>query len=168
MNALGRAWFLVLAACVLCGRPTRAEELPDRCEHVAIIVNQANRTPDPDLVELVELFTLREQFWKDGRRVVLILPVPGTTARIILLEKAYRRSESELRKDWARRLFAGEIPALPSVARSIEAAASFVKQSTGAISAVPASAIPQGVRVLVISGKRPGEKGYPLAAPANP
>lgn len=132
---------------------------------VAVIVNPANNCPDPTLQEVHAILTLQRQFWKDGRRIVLILPASGSFEKSVLLEKVYRRTDAELRKDWARRLFAGEIPAVPTSLRSADALFAAVRRSPGAIAIVPASAaIPPGVRVLAIEGKRPGQPGYPLSA----
>lgn len=132
---------------------------------VVIIVNAANDAPDPSLTELRAILTLERQFWPAGGRVVLVLPRSGSPERDTLLARVYGTSESELRKRWVGKLFAGQIPAIPSVAPSGARAAALVQQSPGAIAAVRADEVPPGVRVLAIDGKKAGQAGYPLVAP---
>ena len=129
---------------------------------VVVIVNTANSCPSPTLLELRDILSLRQQYWKDGRRVILILPASGSLEKSVLLKTVYRTTDDVLRRDWAQRLFTGEIPAVPSSLRSPAARIGAVKHSLGAISVIPASEAPPGVRVLSIDGKLPGEPGYPM------
>ena len=131
---------------------------------VAVIVNQANTTADPSFYDLQAILKLQTQFWRDGKRVVLLLPPSGSAAKDLLLEKVYHRTDSQLRMEWARRLFAGEIPAVPSSLRSADALVAAVARSAGAIAVVPAgTTLPASVRVLAVDGKHPGDSGYPLS-----
>lgn len=169
MRARGR--FLPAMACaaaVLVFGLSAGLTYAESSHQVAIIVHPGNGCPDPSLEELRAIFTLRRQFWENGRRIVLILPASNSVEKEALLKTVYRLSAEELRKDWARRLFAGEIPAVPSSIRSSETATAAVRRVPGAISAVPAKPIPSGVRVLAIAGKRPGEPGYTLEDPGAP
>jgi hypothetical protein len=132
---------------------------------VAVIVNRANTSPDPTLADLQAIFTLHKQYWQDGKRVVLILPPAGSEARNALLQKIYHRTDAQLRKDWARRLFAGEIPAVPTSLRNVPALVGAVAHSPGAIAVVPAgTSVPANVRIVAVDGKLPGEPGYALTA----
>jgi len=157
--------------CVALGLLAAAPDLsgPVACDDagasgtLAVIVNPANASPDPSFEELQAILRMERQFWKDGRRVVLILPAGGSAEKNLLLEKVYHTTDAELRHDWARRLFAGEIPAVPSTLRTNEALIAAVKRAPGVIAVVPAASVGQGVRVLAIGGKKPGQQGYPLA-----
>jgi hypothetical protein len=132
---------------------------------IAIIVNRENEVPDPSLSELRAMFTLERQFWPDGRRIVLLLPPNNSTPRAVLLRQVYAMSDFELRKYWVGQLFRGAIPSIPSILPSIEAMTAAVRDSKGSMSAVPASVVMPGVRVLRIDGKSPRDPGYPLTAP---
>jgi len=132
---------------------------------VAVIINAANKSADPSFDQLAAMLRLEKQFWPDGKRVVLLLPPTGSMAKNVLLQKVYHRTDPQLRQDWARRLFAGEIPAVPTTLRTVDAQVAAVTRSAGAITVVPAKALlPAGVRVLAVEGKRPGEPGYRLSA----
>ena len=114
-------------AVVLCARAAAAGP-----SDLMVIVNASNKNPDPSLDEVREILTLQRQFWKDGKRIVLILPPSGSIEKNVLLRQVYRQSDEELRKTWARRLFAGEIPAVPTSVRSSDALVGAVKRSPGA------------------------------------
>ena len=62
-------------------------------------------------------------------------------------------------------IFKGEITAKPSTVSSPKSAGKRVRKHEGAISVVPADQVPEGVRVMIIDGKKPGDAGYPLIAP---
>ena len=162
----GRVPLLITACACLAPSALPAEALG--APSVAIIVNEQNSASDLSTTEVTQILALQRQFWKDGRRIVLILPAPGSEARDVILVTIYHRPEDAIRKEWARKLFAGEIAALPSVAKSAAAAAAIVKQVPGAIAIVLSTEVQPGVKALAIDAKRPGEDGYPLAAADTP
>ena len=129
---------------------------------VAIIVNAKNDTPDPSFSELQAMLTLDRQFWPSGHRLVLYLPPADSPEKQALLETIYAMSDSALRQLWVVKLFRGAIPAIPSSLRTRAAVVNAVQQSEGAISAILATEVPAGVRVLKIDGKLPADPGYPL------
>lgn len=162
MRGLRRLLALLSVAPVLLGSlPAPSGEMQGE-SGVAVIVNSANTCPDPTPEELRAILTLKRQFWSDGKRIVLILPPAGSPARNLLLDRVYHLSDAELRKSWANRLFAGEIVAVPTSLRNVDALVAAVRRSPGAVSVVPASAVSTGVRVLAVGGKHPTDPGYPL------
>lgn len=137
------------------------ESSSDRVD-IAIIVHPTNEVTDLSLDKLRALFNLNTQFWPQGKRVRVILPGPGLLEREALLKTVYRVSASDLAERWRQRIFAGEIPGAPSGASSPQALVQAVATSEEAVSAVRASAVNEGVRVLRIDGRLPGEPEYPL------
>jgi hypothetical protein len=131
---------------------------------IAIIVNGDNDVQDQSLDDLRAAFMLERQFWPDGHRIVLFLPPPESAARTMLLDRLYGMSDFELRKHWVGELFRGAIPSIPSTLPGTEALTAAVAGSAGGLSAVPADAVPRGVRVLRIGGRAPDDPAYPLAA----
>jgi len=130
---------------------------------IAIVVNPSNDVADLSRDELRAIFRLERQFWPNGRRVTLLLPPTGSVEKDVLLQQIYGVEDGELRKYWVAQLFRGAIPAIPSTVRSADALSAAVRASEGGISAVPAAAIPAGVRVLRVDGKDPRDPGYPLS-----
>ena len=141
----------------------RAEDPPQKAPlELAVIVHPKNPVSKVTLAELRAYLKVEKEFWPDRKHCDVYLPQSTTDEYDVLLQKVYRMSHKKLQKYWVRRLFSGEISAKPSYVPSAKAAGAEVLKSEGAISVVSAKAIPVGVKVLLIDGKKPGEEGYPL------
>ena len=134
---------------------------------IAIVVNPTNKISNLSLDELRDLWSLRQQFWPSGHRVVLFLPAGSSPQKAVLLRKLYEMSDADLRRYWTEQLFRGAIAAIPSTIPSTTRTELAVQQSAGGIAAVPAAEVPASVRVVSIDGKRPGEAGYALSNQAT-
>jgi hypothetical protein len=128
----------------------------------AVIVHEKNPVQKLSFAELRSYLRMRRQFWPNRKRCDLYLPKQDSDAYRMLLDTVYKTTDKKLQKYWVRLLFAGDIPAKPSVVTSPKAAGSQVKKNEGALSVVPADQVPKGVRVLPIDGKKPGDDGYAL------
>jgi hypothetical protein len=129
---------------------------------IAVIVHPDNPLQDVKLAQLRGYLRLDRQFWPDRTRVVLFLPPADSPAKQVLNDELYKMDEKKLRKYWVGKVFAGDIPAVPQVVKTSSAAGRVLVATEGAVSAVPADEVPEGVRVLKIDGLSPGDKGYPL------
>jgi hypothetical protein len=129
---------------------------------VAVIVHPDNPVANLAFDDLKTILKLDRQFWDDKTRVVLLARPSDTKEQGALLKDVYALEEKELRKYWVGKLFAGKIAAIPTVVKTSAAAGRLVRQSAGAISVVLAADVPDGVKVLTIDGKKPGDAGYPL------
>jgi hypothetical protein len=132
---------------------------------IAVIVHEQVPVNQLSLPELRKIFLGERQFWTRELMVTLLLPPRGTPERQVLLEKIYQqRSEVQVQHYWINRLFGDQGQSGPKMTGSNEMSASLVRTIPGAIALVPADRIPQGVKVLHIDGKEPGQAGYPLVA----
>ena len=132
---------------------------------IAVIVHEQVPVDDLSLPELRQIFLGERQSWSRELKVTLLLPPRGTPERQVLLKQIYQqRSEVQVQHYWINRLFGDEVQAGPKITGSNEMSASLVREIPGAIALVPAHRIPQGVKILRIDGKKPGEAGYPLVA----
>lgn len=154
---LGVAWFADLPSA----HPTVDPE------PLAVFVHPDNPVRDLRFEELRAIFTLERQFWPERRRIVLVLPRRGGPEQEVLLERVYRMTAEHLRKYWTGKQFAGEIPSVPATARTTERAVALVRGSEGAVSVALAKDLPEGLPIVTIDGKKPGEPGYPLATRAS-
>jgi len=161
-TAGSRALQLIPLALAFLAAASRSEEQPKEKPALAVIVHPNNTVTDLKLEDLRAHVLLEKKFWPNGRRVVLLLRSSQSVEQQILLDSVYKMTAEQLRKHWVAKLFAGEISAIPSVVRSSTAAGAIVSKSESAISVVLASEVPQGVRVLAINGKKPGDSGYEL------
>ena len=148
-----------LAHVLLSGQETK-----EKAEPLAVIVNKKSKLTDLTKEELHLYFTLSKQFWPDGQRVVLLLRPNESVEQKILLKKVYKMTGQELRKHWVAKIFAGDIPAVPSIIKTSPAAIALVKKSEGAISVVRLNEVTEDVRVLTIAGKAPKDPDYSLIA----
>ena len=131
-------------------------------QDLAVIVHPKNPATNLDLDALRTYFKLERQFWPDKKRVKLFLRPSRSLEMQILEDVVYRMSSSELRKYWIGKVFRGEIPAKPAIVPTASAAGARVRDVPEAFTVVLANEVPEGVRVLTIDGKKPGDAGYPL------
>jgi len=159
----GQTWLPALALGLLGSAAAPPEKVV-----LAVIVHPKNPAASLSFRDLRAALKLERQFWEGGRRIALYLPPSGAPERKLLLEKIYKMSNAELQKFWVNKVFSGEIPSSPSVARTPEAAGDLVRQNEGGIAIVPAAKVPRGVKVLQVDGKSPVDKDYPLAGVVEP
>ena len=87
----------------------------------------------------------------------------------ILRDRVYRMSQKKLARYFEGRNFRGEVTLAKctSIARNTKSAIAHVRKDVRAmtivlVSDLPAKAELEGVRILSIDGKQPGDKGYAL------
>lgn len=142
------------------GAPAAAFKAP-----IAVIVNEQVPVEDLSLAELRRIFRGERYTWSKGLAITLLMPPQGSPERKVLLQKIYKqRSEAQYQRHWINKLFEDGAQVAPKMTGSPEMSASLAREIPGAIALVPADRIPDGVKVLRIDGKRPGEKGYPLVS----
>ncbi len=135
---------------------------------LAVIVHPKNPVKKLSFSELRAFLKVKQQFWPNRQRCRVFLPPTRSAAYGILLKRVYKMSHKKLQKYWVRQLFSGQIPSKPDFVSSSTAAGSQVRKALGALSIVPANRVPKGVKVLLIDGKRPGDKGYALVGTIKP
>ena len=166
MGATKHNFFSVAAVglALLLGSPdlVRAEDEASEEVALAVIINAENPTTNLKFRDLRKLLRVDKQYWEKRRRCVLYLPPTASSARTVLLARVFRMTEKELRRYWVTKVFSGDIPREPSVARTARAAGILVGKSEGGLSIVLATEVPKGVKVLKIDGKKPGDEGYAL------
>lgn len=145
------AGFLLFAAPAGAAAPT------------AVIVHEQVPVDELSLAELRKIFRGERLFWHKDLTITLLAPPRGSREREILLDKIYeRQSEAEYQTYWINRLFDKGARTAPKITGSPKMSARLVSEIPGAIALVPADRIPEGVKVLRIDGRSPGETGYPL------
>ena len=102
------------------------------------------------------------QFWTSNLRVTLLVRAPGAREREVVLKTIYQMSEAQFRQYWIAKVFRAEAASGPRIVYSNEMAAELTSAVPGAVAFVDASQVPNGLKVLKINGKLPGDKDYPL------
>jgi hypothetical protein len=132
---------------------------------IAVIVHPQLSVDELSLAELRRIFLGQRQFWSSRLTITLLMPPRGSPEREVLLGDLYeRRTEAQYQQFWINKLFDDRAPIAPKITGSHTMSVSLVRGIPGAIALVPVDKIPEGVKVLRIDGKLPGESGYPLIA----
>jgi len=147
--------FLIIFALTVQTELTRGDE-------ISIIVNKANPIVSISFNELVKIFKRERQFWKDGKKVYIIMQEAGSMEKEIALKKIYKMDHGSLKKFWIERIFRGEISSFPIVLSSNDAVKMFVSQISNAIGFINADTLDGSVKALKIDGRLPGTEGYIL------
>jgi hypothetical protein len=158
-------WTALLNALLVCALlpatpPADAARAP-----IAVIVHQQVPVEELSLSELQQIFLGERQLWSRDLGITLLMPPRGSPERKVLLRKIYGlRSDVQYQHHWINKLFGDGAQIAPKITGSPEMSASLAREIPGAIALVRAHRIPEGVKVLRIDGKRPGERGYPLVS----
>ena len=128
---------------------------------LAVVVRSDASIDSLSLGELRRIFMGDRQFAGDRNRITLFIPSPGAEGRGTAMRVIYRMREVEYRQYWVAKIFRAEVVSGPRVA-SAEEAKRLVVATRGALALIPAAAVDQTVKVVVVGGRRPGQAGYAL------
>jgi hypothetical protein len=159
---LTAALLALVTASVGTGPGPAMEAGTEARQALAIIVNPKNSVTNLSFNELRAYFKLEQQFWPDKQRIEVFLRPSSSTEMQILLDEVYKMTSAKLRKYWVGRVFRGEIPSKPSVVPTAKSARTRVLKVPTALTVVMLDEVPEGVRVITIDGKKPGDEGYRL------
>lgn len=148
---------VAITALLLTGSALSAQS-----RQLAVIVHPRVSVTNLPLTELRRIFMGERQTWTSNLKVNLVVPKTGSAEREMMLKQIYSKNELQFRQHWIAMVGRKEALAGPKEAPIQELAVRFVRQTPGAIALVDASEIPNGVRLLTIDGKKPGEAGYAL------
>ena len=143
--------FLLLAAL-----PGRSQE-----RDVAVVVNPKNSVANLSVSDLRRLFMGEKRTWPGGQPVRLFVRAPGTPERTVLL-KLTAMSEDDYKQHWTSQVFRGEAQAAPVTLPSNGMQKEAVSTFPGALVLVSEQDVKDGMKVVKIEGRLPGEPGYPL------
>jgi hypothetical protein len=132
---------------------------------LAVVVNPRNPVSGLSASELRDVVLLEQQHWRGGGRIYLLLPETGTAEKNLLLRRALKMNDEQLRRLYLSKLYGGDIPAFPRTVTSASRSRLLLARAVNALGFVDASAVDGSLKVLAIDGRRPGDAGYLLAAP---
>jgi ABC-type phosphate transport system substrate-binding protein len=159
--------WIILSCAALAGTlaPLAAADAARTPIPIAVIAHPQVPVDELSLAELRRIFLGQRPVWSSELMITLLTPPRGSPEREVLLHTIYQqRNETQYQQYWINRLFADGAPTVPKGTGSPEMSASLVREIPGAIALVSSDRIPQGVKVLRIDGKLPGDNGYPLVA----
>jgi phosphate transport system substrate-binding protein len=141
--------------------PALGQISPVLNQEIAVVVNPKNPVSNVTRSELRKIFAGEKRTWPGGLSVKLVVRVPGSYERVVLL-RLLGMSESEYKQYWIAQVFHGEAQGEPvslfSNGMQKEAIAAF----PGAIALVTWGDVKPGMKVLKVDGLLPAEPGYPV------
>lgn len=148
---------LLLGLAALAGVATALAQQND----VAVVVNANNATTSIAIGDLRKIFAGEKRSWPGGRPIQVIVRVPGTPERLVLL-KLLGMSEKEYTQYWAALVFRGDVRNEPVAVFSNGMEKEAVSAIPGAIALMEARDVKPGIKVVKVDGLLPGASGYPL------
>jgi len=149
---------LAAALALLAGAPARQPG------GYAVIVHPETQVSSISLGTLRRIYLGDQQFWPEGRRVVIFIQPVGSSTREVVLRELYGMNERQYAQYWIARIFRDEATSGPRIVSSVTLMKQLTASVPGAIAVIPASEVDAQVKVLRVEGLLPGASGYPLAA----
>jgi len=94
--------------------------------------------------------------------VVLLIRAPRSRERDVILKILYEMTEAQFKQYWIAKIFRAEATAAPKIVYSNDMAKELVSVIPGAIAFIPEGDVAEGLKIVKIDGRLPGERGYPL------
>jgi ABC-type phosphate transport system substrate-binding protein len=129
---------------------------------IAVIVNPSTPISNLSVAELRAILSGDRRSWDMKTPAVVLMRLPGSHERDVVLQRVLKQSESDYKKFWVGKIFRGEVIFEPATAPSAGLALDYVSSVQGAISFVDSSQVQSRVKLVKIDGKLPGDSGYPL------
>lgn len=131
---------------------------------IAIIANVANGIEDLNIEDIRKIFKAEKQFWRNGKKIRLIMrPIDSKESRV-LLQKVYNMPREGFKLFWLEKIYGGIVTEPPTIISSASMVNILVGQLQWAIAPIEVGKISEWakVKIIKINGKMPGEDGYPL------
>jgi ABC-type phosphate transport system substrate-binding protein len=152
---------VVVLLAMLCAS-TGVGRSQTKAEDLAVVVNPSTPISDLTLTEVRKVFRGDRQYWSKDVPVVLLIRAPRSRERDVILRTLYEMSESQFKQYWIAKIFRAEATSAPKIVYSNDMAKELVSVIPGAIAFLPESDVTDGLKVVKINGRLPGERGYPL------
>lgn len=153
---------LVALLALLCATPGGGRSQTRAANDMAVVVNPSTPVSDLTLAEVRKVFRGDRQYWSKDVPVVLLIRAPRSRERDVILRTLYEMSEAQFKQYWIAKIFRAEATAAPKIVYSNDMAKELVSVIPGAIAFLPESDVTDGLKIVKINGRLPGERGYPL------
>ena len=128
---------------------------------IAVVVNPRNSQSNIAMGDLRRVFIGDKRTWPDGSPVKLFTRAPGTPEHDSML-KVIAMSEVEYKQYWRSKVYQGDAQSEPAVLPSNGMQREALRAYPGGIALVDSTEVKDGMKVLKVDGKMPGDVGYPL------
>ena len=153
--------FCLIALLIIPIESTCADEVV-ASSAIAIVVHKDTEVDNLSLDVLRSIFLADQQFWKNRKRIILLVRAPESDERDFVLNRIYKMSEAQFRQYWIGKMFRAEVPRGPKIVFSTDMTLELVIAIPGSISFMRADDVSDDVKLVRVDGKLPSEDGYPL------
>lgn len=129
---------------------------------LAVIMHVNNPTTELSFVELHRIFRLDRQYWPDGSQITVLLPGPAVPERLRIIQRVFLMSEQTFRQHWIALSYQVKAVVLPKPTQSCESTLAMISSLESSIGVVDSDCVDDRVKVILIDGLLPNEKGYRL------
>jgi ABC-type phosphate transport system substrate-binding protein len=133
-----------------------------KASDMAVVVNPSTPVSDLSMAEVRKVFRGDRQYWTKDVPVVLLIRAPRSRERDVILKTLYEMTEAQFKQYWIAKIFRAEATAAPKIVYSNDMAKELVSVIPGAIAFIPENDVAEGLKIVKIDGRLPGERGYPL------
>ncbi len=151
----------LIAFLIVTTEPTYSAEIV-ASSSIAIVVHKDTEVDNLSLDVLRSIFLADQQFWKNRKRIILLVRAPQSDERDFVLNRIYQMSEAQFRQYWIGKMFRAEVPRGPKIVFSTDMTLELVIAIPGSISFMRADDVSDDVKLVRVDGKLPSEDGYPL------
>jgi phosphate transport system substrate-binding protein len=130
-------------------------------QDVAVVVNPKNPITNVTRSDLRKIFAGEKRAWPGGVSIKLVVRVPGSYERVVLL-RILGMSESEYKQYWTAQVFHGDAQAEPVALFSNGMQKEAIIAFPGAIALMALQDVRSSMKVVKVDGHLPGEPGYPI------
>jgi ABC-type phosphate transport system substrate-binding protein len=162
VTATPRSALYVIALVAMLCIVTDGGRSQSKLDDMAVVVNPSTPVSDLSLSEVRKVFRGDRQYWSKDVPVVLLIRAPRSRERDVVLRTLYEMSEAQFKQYWIAKIFRAEATAAPKIVYSNNMAKELVSVIPGAIAFLPENEVTDGLKVVKINGRMPGERGYPL------
>jgi len=133
-----------------------------KASDMAVVVNPSTPVSDLSMAEVRKVFRGDRHYWTKDVPVVLLIRAPRSRERDVILKTLYEMTEAQFKQYWIAKIFRAEATAAPKIVYSNDMAKELVSVIPGAIAFIPENDVAEGLKIVEIDGRLPGERGYPL------
>ena len=128
---------------------------------LVVVVSQDSRLREISLRDLRRLYLGENLDGPDGKRIIPLNHNRNATERILFDERILGMGSDEVGRYWIDRKIRGQ-PGPPRTASPLDRLRAAIRRVQGTLSYLRVGDVQDGMKVLLIDGKAPGDPGYPL------
>ena len=129
---------------------------------LSFVVSSHNPTRNLSIAEARRIYLGETSRWRDGRRIVLLMPPPASPEGRLFLDRVVSMTDIDYSQWWISVVFRGELATPPRIVANEEAMLNAIAENADAIGFVATPPARSGVVAITIDGKSSEDAQYAL------